>query len=317
MPTRAFAVLLLLLAWVVCLGTEVSADTIWRSNGTKLVGKIVQEEETRVQIEVKRGTLSYKIWVPRSEITLLQKGRTPLEELREREAQWKPEDLDGLRRLIDFAERKQLLGELERLKKLVPAAEQKQRKAKNPKRWCRSCNAVGEVVCEECVGTGQCLLPCERCEAGGTIQCTVCGHRDNPGKLRCRKCNGAGKYERFNPAKGRKEKTRCPDCKGKGTHECPQCDGKAQQKCPVCVGEKGTKEDCKVCNQAPVSTCNTCKGAGLQPTPVTDEQLAQERKAAAEAAKQKDAEKAKGKPSTGQKSGGNSKDKPAARSRPR
>ncbi|MGE3163754.1 MAG: hypothetical protein AB7O52_02530 [Planctomycetota bacterium] len=280
MTARAYAGVLgfvLLLA----AAPPVLADTVWRKNGSKIVGKIVAEEPTRIQILFRAGTQEAKVWIARSDIALIEHGKTPEEEYEERLAALDPADIDGHKSLIAWATTQQLVTQVQALTARLPGIELLARKAKHPTRWCRTCDAVGEVSCADCGGSGEVRKPCERCDSTGKISCQVCGHRDGGGFLRCKRCSGAGEYERFDPAKGRKVKTKCQDCAGKGTHKCPECDGKQSQACDVCQGKKGAPEVCPTCKGTPKSPCTVCRGTGLQPVALTPEELAREQANAA------------------------------------
>ncbi|MEM7167391.1 MAG: hypothetical protein AAF581_18155 [Planctomycetota bacterium] len=279
---RRWPTLIATLCFVVCCST-LSADTIWRRNGAKLVGKIVAEEEKRVQVEVQVGKGRTLVWINRSEIQRIERGLTPREEYEARLAKLQPHDLPGLEALIEWAQRKRLVSEVATLEKKKTDVVRLYRMHKHPRRWCRTCTSHGQVPCADCDGEGVLRDPCEACGESGEMRCKVCGHLDEGGVLRCRACAGAGKVERFNPAKGRKEKKRCDSCKGKGTHECPECGGKGHSRCSVCQGTKGVARDCPTCQKEPLRTCPTCTGSGLQPEPVTDAQWAREQEAKKEA----------------------------------
>lgn len=267
------------------MATGAFADTVWRTNGSKVVGKIIAEEEHRIQLEIERGSTRVTVWIPRTEIELIQRGLTPLEEFHARLAALAPHDLDGHRALLKWLEQQRLVAEAARVSGRLPEVERLHRKHTHVRTWCRTCDARGKIACPNCTGKGHLVGTCARCDGKGRMLCQVCGHLSTPGVLRCRKCSGAGEVERFNPAKGRKEKGRCADCSGKGTQVCPGCEGKVQAPCSECQGKGGTQSDCPDCDEEPYRSCPTCTGTCLQPTPVTDEQLALEA-AAARAAEQ-------------------------------
>lgn len=271
-------------SWVSCFlvlaaAGVASADTVWRTNGSKIVGKIIAEEDDRIQVLFRSGTQEVKVWIARSDIAYVELGKTPEEEFQDRLGRLDAADVEGHKSLIAWAKANLLHSEAESLTARLPVIELAARKAKHPTRWCRTCDAVGESVCAECKGSGKKLRPCERCEGKGKVLCQVCGHREGNGVLRCKRCSGAGEYERFDPAKGRKVKTKCSDCAGKGTHKCPECGGKQSAPCDVCHGEKGLPEPCGVCGGTPRGPCTICKGTGLQPIALTPEELEQEKAA--------------------------------------
>jgi len=264
------------------------ADTILKKDGSELVGRIIEEEEGRVCIEVQLGRMAAKIWVPRSEISNIERGSTPGEEFQARLLALAPHDLAGHRALAEWAKEQKLLAEEGYVKALLPKVELAARKHENPRTWCRACGADGEQVCEPCGGEGKVLAACVRCAGVGGFPCKTCGGAAGA-MVRCRRCAGEGEYEKFDPAAGRKVKEKCPDCRGKGEVECPTCEGKGTTACPACKGTKGETKTCEACGGKPKRVCEVCAGKGIQPTPLTDEQLAaersaEERKAAEEAA---------------------------------
>lgn len=290
-------------ALLFALGSAVVADVIYKRDGSKVVGKITKEEKKRVQIEIRRGKLSAKIWVPRKEIFQIEKGLTPDEEFEERLSKLDPLDLAGHEALLAFAKKNKIREGASRIESLLPRIKVRRFKIDNARTWCRTCNATGSTHCEPCSGTGKQLEPCPRCDAKGAVACRVCQHREN-GDLRCRRCGGEGKYERFDPKVGRKRLVECDDCKGAGLLACPTCKGERTLGCPVCKGKKGNPKKCETCQGSPKHTCVTCKGSKLQPKAVTDEQLAAEAKALAA---KKAAEKSDGKTKAGEGASGDSK----------
>ncbi len=274
------------------LSSTTLADTVWKKNGEKVVGKILKQEPRRVQIEVRQGAITAKYWIKRSDIVELTLGLTPEEEFEDRLRKLDGVDIKGHEALVLWAKKNRLRKQARALEKRLPLIRMRRLKIDNPKSWCRKCDATGDEKCVKCVGSGKLLVPCERCEGTGGIPCKTCGQKDSS-LLRCRRCAGNGEYERFDPKKGRKVRTKCDDCKGTGTHECPTCDGKREQACAHCKGEKGTKHICHVCKGTPSRTCTTCVGSGRQPIPVSDEILEAERKAAEAKAIEEAAKKAK------------------------
>lgn len=282
---------LLVLVALAALTSGVAADVIYRRDGRKVVGKITQEEESRVQIEIRQGELSARIWIPRKEIFRIEKGLTPDEEFQDRLGKLDPLDLEGHEALLEWAKQEKVREGIELIERRLPKIRARRLKIDHPKTWCRHCEASGVEVCGECEGEGKVLDPCDRCEGRGEEPCRTCATRDS-GQLRCRRCGGEGQYERFDPKIGRKKLVECGDCKGSGVHDCPNCKGKQVVECPKCEGKKGLPIACKKCQGKPKKTCTVCNGTRIQPTPVTDEQLAAEKKAAEEAAKKEAAEKA-------------------------
>lgn len=276
------------------------ADTIFKKDGTEVVGKVVQEEEKRVLVEIQMGKMAAKVWIDRKDISRIEKGRTPTDVFQERLAELAPHDIEGHRALAGWANEQSLFAEERYVTSLLPKVELAARKHTHPRTWCRACDADGESICSECEGKGKVIENCSRCVGKGTLPCKTC-EGDAKSTVRCKRCAGEGEYERFDPGQGKKVKTACPDCRGKGTRECPTCNGKGSTECPLCEGDKGEVHECEACAGKPKQVCATCEGKGLQPTPVTDEQLAKEmseaeRKAAEETAKKLTGEKKPGEP---------------------
>ena len=276
------------------------ADTILKKDGSEVVGKIIEEEAGRVCIEVQLGKMTAKVWVPRAEISSIERGSTPGEEFQTRLLALAPHDLAGHQALAAWAKEQKLLAEESYVKALLPKVELAARKHDHPRTWCRGCGADGEQTCAPCGGEGKILAACVRCNGVGGFPCKTCGGEAGA-MVRCRRCAGEGEYEKFDPAAGRKVKEQCPDCRGKGEVECPTCEGKGNTKCFVCDGSKGETQTCELCAGKPKRVCEICAGKGIQPTPLTDEQLlaeksAEERKAAEDAAA---AAAAAGKPDAG------------------
>ncbi len=270
-------------------GASLRADTILRKDGSEVIGKILTEEESRIQVEVQMGKMTAKIWIPRKEIASIAKGKTPAEEMQARLAALEPHDLAGHQALAEWAKGQKLFDEERYVNSLLPRVELASRKHQYPRSWCRTCGADGEVTCEVCAGEGKKLAACSKCAGVGQLVCKTC-KGDKDAMVRCRRCAGEGEYEKFDPARGRKVKTECADCRGKGERNCPTCNGKGGTLCPSCEGEKGEVSVCDVCNGKPKRVCETCAGKGIQATTLTDEQLAKEaseakQKAAQEAAK--------------------------------
>ena len=270
-----------LFLWAVSI--PASADTILKKDGRELVGKIVTEEETRVEIEIQMGKMLAKIWVLRKEISSIERGNTPTEEFHKRLAALAPHDLVGHQALEAWAKNERLTDAERLVHSLIKRVELAALKHANPRTWCRTCGADGEATCVPCDGKGEHIDACKRCQGEGAIPCKVC-KGETGGKVRCRRCAGEGEYEKFDPARGRKVLEKCRDCGAKGELDCPLCHGKGHAECTECEGSKGEVSECEKCHGKPLHTCPTCEGKGIQPTPVTDEEFARERAAADHAA---------------------------------
>ena len=258
---------------------EIWADKIFKKDGTEVVGKIVAEEPERVLIEIQLGRMMAKQWVLRKDISRIERGLTPGEEFQDRLSRLKEHDLQGYQQLAAWA-KKSGLGEEERyVLSLLPKVERAALMHKHPRTWCRPCSATGTVSCAPCEGDGESLIPCQRCAGAGHENCKIC--RGVAGlKVKCRKCAGEGSYQKFDPAKGRKIKTTCGTCRGKGEADCPYCKGEGVLECPSCEGSQGESSTCDVCQGKPEKTCSTCAGKKIQPTPVSAAELAEERRQA-------------------------------------
>lgn len=296
-PSRASISVALLLAALI-LPATLRADVILKKDGSEVVGKILEEEEGRVLIEVQLGRMAAKVWVPRSEIASIERGSTPGEEFQARLLALAPHDLAGHRALAEWAKERKLLAEEGYVKALLPKVELAARKHENPRTWCRACGADGEQLCAPCGGEGKTLAACTRCGGAGAFPCKTCGGEAGA-TVRCRRCAGEGEYEKFDPAAGRKVKDQCPDCRGKGVVECPTCEGKGKTECPSCKGTKGETKVCEACGGKPKRVCEVCTGKGIQAKPLTDEELAKERTADEKKAAEEAAAAAAKKPEAG------------------
>ena len=290
---RTLSALLIGLFWVGLFWLGVSntfADVVHYKSGRKVEGKILEEYPDRIKIRAKMGGMEADLWIKMKEIKRIERGELKGDEFERRFKELAPDDLPGHQALFEWAKKKGLRKAMTRIKSGLPEVERLHKKKVNPRSWCRTCDAFGERKCPECTGTGKVGDECGRCEGKGKIKCRMCGHLNTPGAHRCKKCAGKGKYERFDPAKGKKKLTSCPKCRGKGTHPCPTCEGTVFQKCTTCKGEGGVHRTCPRCDGKPTEVCPGCTGKGIQPEPLTEEEYAKEQAALKKAAVEAEAE---------------------------
>ncbi len=242
------------------------ADTIHLKDGRKLEGKILEETENEVKIEVQFGRSRAKMTVERKDIVRIELGALPDEEFRKRLEALDPADLEGHQALIEWCQEKKLLDQAKLVRARLSEVTLAAKKKANPKGWCRPCGANGKVECAACAGKGALEEPCQRCGGSGGLSCRTCVLKED-GLLDCRRCGGAGSYERFDPTKGRKVKTRCGDCSGKGKIPCPTCNGKGKAPCKDCKGKGGAPVPCEGCQGKKKTNCKKCEGSGITVDP--------------------------------------------------
>lgn len=238
------------------------ADTLHLKDGRKLEGKILEESETEIKIEVQFGRSRAAMTVARKDILRIEKGALPDEEFRKRLEELDPADLAGHQALIDWCKTKKLLDQAKLVQARLSEVSIAAKKKANPKTWCKTCDAIGRVKCTGCSGEGTQVEACQRCAGSGGLACRTCALKED-GLLDCRRCGGAGTYERFDPSKGRKVKTRCGDCSGKGKVACPTCKGKRKAPCKDCKGKGGSPTDCEECSGKKLLNCKKCEGSGI------------------------------------------------------
>ncbi|MDE0960480.1 MAG: hypothetical protein OSB09_06845 [Planctomycetota bacterium] len=275
------SIFITLFALLLCKFCE--ADVVLLKTGKKLEGKILEETATEVKIEVVFGKSKAVMMVSRKDIEKIEMGELKSEEFNRRFKTLGPDDLQGHKDLQAWCRTNKLF-ELEklvvaRLSKVVIEA----RKKKYPKKWCRNCDAVGMAPCVDCEGAGAVSTPCSRCTGSGEgKRCVTCvGVEDS--LLDCRRCGGAGTYERFDPVIGKKVKTRCRDCSGKGKIVCPVCKGKKKKSCKECKGNGKFLNKCQECLGKKRVSCAKCSGTGLtgesgDPKPVEEKKKKQPKK---------------------------------------
>ncbi len=254
-------ILITFLALLLCRVCE--ADVVLLKTGKKLEGKILEETAKEVKIEVVFGKSKAVMKISRKDIEKIEMGELKSEEFNRRLKLLDPADLKGHKELQDWCQSHKLF----ELEKLVVArlsrVEIEARKKQHPNKWCRHCDSVGMAPCVDCEGAGVISTPCSKCAGTGEGKnCAVCvGVED--GLLDCRRCGGAGSYERFDPVKGKKVKTRCRDCSGKGKIVCPVCKGKKRVSCKDCKGKKEFSQKCESCSGKKRISCAKCSGTGI------------------------------------------------------
>ncbi|MEE2882496.1 MAG: hypothetical protein VYD70_02115 [Planctomycetota bacterium] len=238
------------------------ADIVYLKDGRKLEGKILSETDKEIKIEIQFGRSRAGMTVARKDIARIERGALPDEEFRKRLEALDLADLAGHQALIEWCQQKKLLDQAKLVRSRLAEVALAAKKKANPEIWCRPCGALGEVDCTGCAGKGALEKPCQRCGGSGGLSCRTCVLKED-GLLDCRRCGGAGTYERFDPTKGRKVKTRCGDCSGKGKVECPTCNGKRKAPCKDCKGKGGAPVPCEECASKKKMTCKKCEGSGI------------------------------------------------------
>lgn len=274
LPARSTLSLLLML-FLMSLSITAFADVITLKDGRRLEGKILESTEDRIRIEMVLGGASAEMWISRKDIASVEKGNTPQEEFAARLAALGKADLEAHRALIAWCREKGLSKEANLLSKRTGAVEIEARKVAHPARWCRLCAADGISDCASCQGKGEMGEVCSSCTGSGGAKCKTCIGKEGS-LLSCRRCAGNGKYEKFDPQKGRKVKVSCSDCRGKGKIICPTCNGKKQRACKTCSGKGQTFVPCGQCLGKKRLKCEGCSGSGLREKPLTPEELAKE-----------------------------------------
>ena len=281
----------LLVVMFSCLPLMVIADEVVLKSGKVLEGKILSETAKKVKIEVVIGKSRAVMTVDRKEIEKITRGVLPNDEFVKRLGELDPADLQGHKDLMAWAHDKKLFQQEKLILSRIPAVEVASRKKANPHKWCRECDASGTASCKGCVGKGKSSTPCGKCAGSGTgLKCVTCTKAEDS-LLDCRRCGGEGTYERFDPLEGRKVKTRCRDCSGKGKILCPICKGKKARSCEDCKGEGAFLKTCEECEGKKQFSCKPCSGSGI----VGDNANSKQKKADAEEEKRKK-EKEKKKP---------------------
>jgi hypothetical protein len=90
-----------ILLLVLLIGVPVAswADVVFLKSGGKLEGRIIQQTETSVEVDVGAGSMT----VPTSSVDRIEKGSSPLDEFDERAAALDPYDRDGWLQLARWA----------------------------------------------------------------------------------------------------------------------------------------------------------------------------------------------------------------------
>ena len=211
-------------------------DVIILKSGRTITGKIVNRTDEFLEVEMSVGKSRATVTVPIADVERIEKGTNRNDEFRKRWSELKPRDLTALGKLLEWCESEGLKIQASQVRKRIEKEKLELLKEEFPELWCRPCGATGKLSCAGCKGKGHTLNPCPRCAGEGEVGCRSCS-RKKEGSLDCRRCGGAGVYERFDPAKGKKVKTRCNTCSGKGKIECPTCKGKQRARCSDCTGE--------------------------------------------------------------------------------
>lgn len=240
-----------------------TADVVLLKSGKSLEGKILSESAKELKIEVVFGKSRAVMTLQLKEIEKITRGELSTEEFTRRLNALKPDDLKGYKELLAWCHEKKMFDQEKMVLAKLPAVEIEARKKENPEKWCRLCDAVGKTPCKVCDGSGAISNPCSRCAGTGDgKKCVTCAGVEDS-MLDCRRCGGAGTYERFDPVQGKKVKTRCRDCSGKGKIVCPICKGKKRSECKECSGNGKFPEKCEDCMGEKILTCKGCAGTGI------------------------------------------------------
>lgn len=241
-------------------------DVIILKSGRTITGKILSQSSETMEVEMAVGKSTARITIQLVDIERIEKGENKDSEFRKRWSELKPNDLEGYEALLKWCEENSLKIQASQVREKIEKVKLVLLKEKYPDLWCRPCEASGKILCSGCEGKGVKTDPCQRCAGSGEIGCRACS-RKKQGSLDCRRCGGAGVYERFDPSKGRKVKTRCSTCSGKGKIECPTCSGKQKSKCDDCKGKGGKGVTCTACDGNRSNYCKPCEGSGVKGNP--------------------------------------------------
>jgi hypothetical protein len=241
-------------------------DVIVLKSGRTVTGKILSKSAESMEVEMVVGKSKATITIQLKDVERIEKGENRDAEFRKRWSALKANDLAGHELLLKWCEDQDLKIQAAQVRQKIEKVKRVLLKEKYPDLWCRPCGASGEILCTGCDGKGVNTDPCQRCAGQGEIGCRACS-RKKQGSLDCRRCGGAGVYERFDPAKGRKVKTRCSTCSGKGKIECPTCSGKQKSKCEDCKGKGGQEVSCGSCDGKKSHWCKLCEASGVKGNP--------------------------------------------------
>lgn len=253
-----------ILSAVLCLVTaELGADILHLTSGQKLEGKVVEETDKAVTLEVQSGTLT----IPRESIERIERKKPLVEIYAEKLAAAKTSaDFEAL---VEWCEAHSL--DVTVVRERLRDARASEKRAANPQTYCRKCRAYGDRECADCKGVGKVMIPCKICHRTGKTACQLC---DGKGAVTCSRCRGTGKIT-----------LSCPRCKGTGIAKCSRCGGRGRIKprsrtrrlgrdrsddpewidCPKCNNWPSRRSfDCPSCGKTGkvVRTCPSCSGKG-------------------------------------------------------
>ena len=100
-PAKNSLLSALLLALLVGAPAASRADVVFLKSGGKMEGRIVQQTETSVEVDIGAGSLTF----PMSSVDRIEKGHSQLDEFDERAAALDPNDRDGWLELARWASR--------------------------------------------------------------------------------------------------------------------------------------------------------------------------------------------------------------------
>jgi len=264
-----FRTIILVLAVLLSPGLDPQAraeDVIVLKSGRTITGKILNRTAEVLEVEMAVGKSKAKITIKVGDVERIEQGKGLNEEFRKRWSALKPKDVSALESLLQWCLDEGLKTQAVQVRQRIEKEKLALLKDKYPDLWCRPCGATGTLNCAGCEGKGEKIAPCSRCAGNGEIGCRACS-RKKEGSLDCRRCGGAGVYERFDPSKGKKVKTRCSTCSGKGKIECPTCKGKQKARCEDCKGKGGTGTECDDCSGKKMLLCQLCEASGVKGNP--------------------------------------------------
>lgn len=269
---------------------QVDADVLHLKSGQTLEGKVVNETDKAVTLEVQSGSLT----IPRDLIERIERKKSRLAIYAEKLAMAKTSaDFEAL---VEWCTAQSLDTRTAREK--LRDARASEKRAANPQTYCRKCRAHGDRECTDCKGIGKVMMPCKICHRTGKVACQLCDGKGAVACDRCRKtgnvtvscrrckgtgiakcsrCGGRGKIKprsRTRRLGGDKRDPKrrddpewiiCPKCDDdwrRRSFDCPSCGktGKVVVTCPSCSG-KGTVQ-CLRCGTSGQQVCSACKGQG-------------------------------------------------------
>jgi len=271
--------------FVLCV-TFCLADVIILKDGTRIEGKIIEENSKEVKVQFKFGSCTYK----RTDIKKIIYQKTPEEEYAEKLKGIDKDSPDDHEKLADWCKEKGLTDLEQKHRAEARILRLKERVKKEGGSLCPICKGSGVEECSRCRGERYLRQPCTACGGIGSIQCPSC---EGSGKMICHSCNGKGKIGRVVTEYERKKiEKQCPRCEGSGevtdkrleydpvkgwvwvtyVVKCPDCEGKGKiaKWETVPVGPKIVYKKCEECGGRGTLRCKKCQGRGTVKCPSCD-----------------------------------------------